>query len=144
MAGDIRVAAENAWFGQPEVKLGLIPGYGGTQRVARAAGRGAAMLLCLAGDPVDAQEALRLGLVQRVVPAGEALTEAKNIAAEIAQRAVLAVEAVKRSIADGIALSLDEGLALEALAFGAIAATDDAREGTAAFLEKRKPAFNGR
>jgi enoyl-CoA hydratase len=143
MAGDVRIADERAKFGQPEVNLGLIPGYGGTQRTARLAGRGMGMLLCLTGELIDAAEAQRIGLVERVVPAGQALTEARRIAASIATKAPLAVEAIKRTIADGAGLSLSEALALEALAFGAVAATADAKEGTAAFLEKRAPAFRG-
>ncbi len=143
MAGDIRVADERAKFGQPEVNLGLIPGYGGTQRTSRLAGRGMGMLLCLTGELIDAAEAQRIGLVERVVPAGQSLPEARRIAALIASKAPLAVEAIKRTIADGTGLSLAEGLALEALAFGAVAATSDAKEGTAAFLEKRAPAFRG-
>jgi enoyl-CoA hydratase len=143
LAGDVRIADERAKFGQPEVNLGLIPGYGGTQRTARLAGRGMGMLLCLTGELIDAAEAQRIGLVERVVPAGQALAEARKIAASIATKAPLAVEAIKRTIADGAGLSLAEALALEALAFGAVAATGDAKEGTAAFLEKRAPAFRG-
>ena len=144
MGGDIRIASENARFGQPEVNLGLIPGYGGTQRTARLLGRGMAMLLCLTGEPIDAREALRTGLVERVVPLPDLLSEAKRIAATIAAKAPLAIAAAKRAIADGIALSLGEALELEALAFGIVASTGDAREGTRAFLDKRKPAFTGR
>lgn len=144
LAGDLRIASENARFGQPEVNLGLIPGYGGTQRTTRLLGRGMAMYLCLSGEPIDAREALRCGLVERVVPLAELAAEAKRIATVIAAKAPLAVEAVKRSIADGAGLPLREALALEALAFGSIADTQDAHEGTKAFLEKRKPAFVGR
>jgi enoyl-CoA hydratase len=143
MSGDVRIASENAKFGQPEVNLGLMPGYGGTQRTARLVGRGMAMYLCLSGEMIDATEALRVGLVQKVVPPAELLAEAKRIANVIASKAPLAVEAAKRTIADGIALTLAEGLALEALAFGTLVGTNDAREGTSAFLEKRKPAFTG-
>jgi len=143
MAGDVRIADERAKFGQPEVNLGLIPGYGGTQRTARFAGRAMSMLLCLTGELIDAAEAQRIGLVERVVPAGQALAEARKIAASIATKAPLAVEAIKRTIVDGAGLSLSEALALEALAFGAVAATADAKEGTAAFLEKRPAAFRG-
>ena len=144
MAGDIRLASENARFGQPEVNLGLIPGYGGTQRSARLLGRGTAMLMCLSGEPIDAQAALHCGLVQRVLPLSELVPEAKRIATTIAGKAPLAIEAVKRAINDGIGIGLAEGLALEALAFGTIVGTEDAREGTKAFLEKRKPSFTGR
>jgi enoyl-CoA hydratase len=143
MAGDVRIAAETAKFGQPEVNLGLIPGYGGTQRMARLAGRGMAMLLCLGGEIIDAHEALRIGLVQKVVPLGEVVPEAKRIAATIASRAPLAVEATKRAIVEGAGIPLAEALAMEALAFGTMIDTADAKEGTGAFLEKRKAAFRG-
>lgn len=144
LACDIRIAAENAKFGQPEVNLGVPPGYGGTQRTARLLGSGAALYLCLTGEMLDAAEALRIGLVQRVVPLAELRTEALRIANVIAAKAPLAITAVKRSIRDGAALPLNEGLALEALHFGALVGTSDFREGTRAFLEKRKPAFEGR
>ncbi|MFN2460794.1 MAG: enoyl-CoA hydratase/isomerase family protein [Candidatus Velthaea sp.] len=143
MAGDIRIASENAKFGQPEVNLGLIPGYGGTQRLARLAGRGTAMYLCLTGDTIDAQEALRVGLVQKVVPLPALLDEARRIAQLIAAKAPLAVEAAKRAIDEGSALALTEALALEALQFGHMVGTADFREGTQAFLDKRKAAFRG-
>jgi enoyl-CoA hydratase len=143
MSGDIRIASENAKFGQPEVNLGLMPGYGGTQRSARLVGRGMAMYLCLSGEMIDAHEALRVGLVQKVVPAAELRGEALRLAGVIALKAPLAVEATKRTIADGIGLGLREGLALEALAFGSLIGSSDAREGTTAFLEKRKPTFTG-
>lgn len=143
MSGDIRIASENAKFGQPEVNLGLMPGYGGTQRAARLVGRGMAMYLCLSGEMIDAQEALRVGLVQKVVAAADLRAEALRLAGAIASKAPLAVEATKRTIADGIALGLREALALEALAFGSLIGSSDAREGTTAFLEKRKPRFTG-
>ena len=144
MACDIRIAAENAKFGQPEVNLGLIPGYGGTQRATRLAGTGAAMLLCLSGEIIDAAEAHRIGLVQRVVPLPELLATALRLATTIAEKAPLAVAATKRAIRDGASLGIHEGLALEASYFATIVATADAREGTRAFLDKRKPAFEGR
>jgi enoyl-CoA hydratase len=144
MAGDIRIASENARFGQPEVNLGLIPGYGGTQRTTRLVGRGMAMYLCLTGEPIDAREALRIGLVERVLPLVELLGEAKRIAGTIATKAPLAIEAAKRAISEGMALGIPEALEMEALAFGSITGTADAREGTKAFLEKRKPSFAGR
>jgi enoyl-CoA hydratase len=143
MACDIRIASTSARFGQPEVNLGLIPGYGGTQRLARLAGTGAAMLLCLGGEPIDAAEALRIGLVQSVVAPGELVPAAERLAATIAERAPLAVAATKRAIRDGAALGIHEALALEAAHFGAIVASADMREGTRAFLDKRKPAFRG-
>jgi enoyl-CoA hydratase len=144
LACDIRIAAENAKFGQPEVNLGVPPGYGGSQRTARLLGLGSALYLCLTGEIIDAAEALRIGLVQRVVPAGELLPEARRLAAVIASKAPLAVTATKRAVREGAALPLDEGLALEALHFGTMVATHDFREGTRAFLDKRKPAFEGR
>ncbi|MDQ2908609.1 MAG: enoyl-CoA hydratase-related protein [Candidatus Eremiobacteraeota bacterium] len=141
LACDIRVASESAKFGQPEVNLGLMPGYGGTQRTARLLGRGMAMYLCLSGETIDAAEALRVGLVERVVAPAELLPESKRIAGLIASKGPLAVAATKRAIRDGIALSLETGLALEALGFGALIDTEDFAEGTKAFLEKRPPAF---
>jgi enoyl-CoA hydratase len=143
MAGDILIAAENAKFGQPEVNLGLIPGYGGSQRTTRLTGKGMAMYLCLTGEIVDAREALRIGLVQKVVPAAELMTEAKRIAVVIASKAPLAIAACKRVINNGAHLSIDDALELEALEFGALVDTDDIKEGTGAFLEKRKPQWTG-
>ncbi len=144
MAGDIRVASENAKFGQPEVNLGLIPGYGGSQRLTRLAGKGIATHLCLTGETIDAQEALRIGLVTRVVPAGELMNEAKRIATLIASKAPLAIAACKRAINNGAHLSIDDALELEALEFGMLVDTEDIKEGTTAFLEKRRPAWKGR
>lgn len=144
MAADVRIAADNAKFGQPEVNLGLIPGYGGTQRLTRLAGKGMAMHLCLTGDMIDAEEALRIGLVTRVVPGGQLLDEARRIAHALAAKAPLAIAACKRAINNGAHLSLDDALELEALEFGALVDTEDIREGTGAFLEKRKPVWKGR
>jgi enoyl-CoA hydratase len=144
MAGDIRVASENAKFGQPEVNLGLIPGYGGSQRLTRLAGKGVAMHLCLTGEIIDASEALRIGLVTRVVPAGELMNETKRIATLVASKAPLAIAACKRVINNGAHLSIDDALELEALEFGTLVDTEDIKEGTRAFLEKRKPAWKGR
>jgi enoyl-CoA hydratase/carnithine racemase len=144
MACDIRIASDNAKFGQPEVNLGIPPGYGGTQRAARLLGTGAAMLLCTTGAIVDAAEALRIGLVQRVVPAADLLGEARALAATIASKAPLAVTATKRAILDGAALAMADALALEALHFGSLIGTTDFREGTSAFLAKRAPSFEGR
>lgn len=144
MACDIRIAGENARFGQPEVNLGLLPGYGGTQRTARLVGEGMAMYLCLTGEMIDAQEALRVGLVQRVVGFDELAPEARRIADLIASKAPLAVAAAKRAIVQAGSLALDDGLALEALLFGRSVMTDDFREGSSAFLEKRKADFKGR
>jgi len=144
MACDFRIASENAKFGQPEVNLGIPPGYGGTQRMPRLLGPAMALYLCLTGEMIDAAEALRIGLVQRVVPAAELLPEARRIAGVIAGKAPLAVTATKRAIREGAALPLPEALALEALHFGTMIGTRDFREGARAFLEKRKPAFEGR
>ncbi len=144
MACDIRVASENARFGQPEVNLGLLPGYGGTQRMTRLVGEGTAMYLCLTGEMIDAAEALRIGLVQKVVPLDGLLTEAHRVARLIAAKAPLAIAATKRAVVDGAAMDLDDALALEALLFGQVVTTEDFREGSRAFLDKRKAAFVGR
>jgi enoyl-CoA hydratase len=144
MACDFRIASDNAKFGQPEVSLGVPPGYGGTQRTTRLLGAGMALYMCLTGEIIDATEALRIGLVQRVVPAADLRGEALRIAKGIATRAPLAITATKRAIREGAALPLAEGLALEALHFGAMVSTADFREGTRAFLDKRKPVFEGR
>jgi enoyl-CoA hydratase len=143
MAGDIRIASENARFGQPEVNLGLIPGYGGSQRTTRLLGKGMAMFLCLSGDMIDAQTALRIGLVERVVPQDELLPAAKKLAGTIAQKAPLAIEACKRAINGGAHLPIADALELEALEFGTLVNTKDFKEGTGAFLEKRKPDWSG-
>jgi enoyl-CoA hydratase len=144
MACDIRIASENAKFGQPEVNLGILPGYGGTQRLTRLVGEGWAMYLCLTGEMIDAAEALRIGLVQKVTPAEGLLAEAQRVAGLIAAKAPLAIDAAKRAIVDGAALTLADGLALEALRFGTAITTADFREGSSAFLEKRKAEFSGR
>ncbi len=144
MAGDILIASENAKFGQPEVNLGLIPGYGGSQRTTRLVGKGMAAYLCLTGEIIDAKEALRIGLVQRVVPATDLMNEAKRVASVIASKAPLAVAACKRAINNGAHLSIDDALELEALEFGSLVNTEDIKEGTSAFLEKRKPTWKGR
>jgi enoyl-CoA hydratase len=143
MAGDVRIASENAKFGQPEVNLGLIPGYGGSQRTTRLVGKGMAMYLCLTGEIIDAAEALRIGLVQKVVPLADLLGEAKRIGTVIATKAPLAIAACKRVIHGGAHLSLDDALELEAIEFGTLVNTADIKEGTGAFLEKRKPQWSG-
>jgi enoyl-CoA hydratase len=143
MSGDIRIASENAKFGQPEVNLGICPGYGGSQRTTRLVGKGMAMYLCLTGEMIDAQEAHRIGLVEKVVPLAELLNEARRIGNAIATKAPLAIAATKRAINNGAHLSIDDGLELEALEFGALIDTEDFKEGTSAFLEKRKPAWKG-
>ena len=144
MAGDIRIASKNAGFGQPEVNLGLIPGYGGSQRTTRLVGRGMAMYLCLTGERIDAQEALRIGLVQKVVSSAELHAEALRIASLIASKAPFAIQACKRVINEGAGLPLWDALSLEALSFGTLVTTDDFREGTRAFLDKRPANWKGK
>ncbi len=137
MAGDIRIASESAKFGQPEVNLGLIPGYGGTQRTTRLVGKGYAKFLCLSGDTIDAQTALQVGLVERVVRHEDLMVAALKLAETIASKAPLAIQACKAAINEGANMSLSEALSLEALTFGTLVTTEDFREGTRAFLEKR-------
>ena len=144
MACDIRIASDNAKFGQPEVNLGIPPGYGGTQRTSRLLGEGMALYLCLTGEMIDAAEALRIGLVQRVVPIGDLLPEANRIAQLIAAKAPLAVAATKRAIYDGAALSLSDGLLLEAHHFGAMFETDDFREGHSSIFGQAQAGVPGR
>jgi enoyl-CoA hydratase len=144
MACDIRLAADTARLGQPEINLGIIPGYGGTQRLARLVGRGAAKLLCMSGDPIDAAEALRIGLVDRVVPATDLLDEAKQLARRLAGKAPVALASIKQAINVGLEGSLAEGLAYEAAQFGLVFDTEDRVEGVTAFQEKRKPVWQGR
>jgi enoyl-CoA hydratase len=143
MACDVRIASESARFGQPEVNLGLMPGFGGSQRTRSLVGRGMAMYLCLSGEPIDAREALRCGLVEKVVSPAELLGEAKRIAGVIASKGPLAVSATKRAIDRGEGLTPEAGLELEALHFGTLIDTSDFVEGTKAFLEKRPAQFRG-
>jgi enoyl-CoA hydratase len=138
MACTLRLASEDAKFGQPEVKLGVIPGFGGSQRLPRLVGRGAALKLLLTGAVIDAREALRIGLVDEVVPTAELMTRAEALAEEIAAQAPLAVAEVLRVVDDGLDLPLEKALALEAEAFGNLCDTADKAEGTRAFLEKRR------
>jgi enoyl-CoA hydratase len=144
MACDVRIAADSAKLGQPEVNLGLIPGYGGTQRLARLVGRGKAKQLIFTGDMVDAQEAKRIGLVDEVVPLDELMPYVKKLAAKIASKAPMAVSAAKRAINQGVDKDLDEGCLIESMEFGQVCGTEDKNEGTKAFLDKRKPEFRGR
>jgi enoyl-CoA hydratase len=144
MACTLRLAADSARLGQPEINLGLIPGYGGTQRLARLVGRGAALEMLLSGRHVTAQEALQLGLVNRVVPAANLLSEARTLAAELALKAPLAIQYIIEAVHRGLDVSFDKAQFLEATLFGLVSSTDDMREGTTAFLEKRKPDFKGR
>ena len=144
MACTIRIAADTAKLGQPEINLGIIPGYAGTQRLARIVGKGRALELLLSGDQVTAAEACRLGLVNRVVPAAELMAEAKKLAATLAAKAPLAVRYILEAVNQGLEMPFAQAQVFEATLFGLVASTDDMREGTAAFLEKRKPAFKGR
>ena len=143
MACTFRFAAERARLGQPEIGLGLIPGFGGTQRLPRLVGRAAALDLLLTGRHVAADEALRLGLVQRVVPDEGLMTAARSFAAELAAKPPLAVRYILETVDRGLETTLADGQALEAALFGVAASTDDRREGTTAFLEKRAPVFKG-
>jgi enoyl-CoA hydratase len=143
MACTIRIAADTAKLGQPEINLGLIPGYAGTQRLARIVGRGRALELLLTGDQVTAQEAHRLGLVNRVVPAAELMAEAKKLAAALAAKAPIAVRYILDAVHKGLEMPFPQAQIFEATLFGLVASTEDMREGTRAFLEKRKPEFKG-
>src|SRR5262245_55778100 len=144
MACTIRIAVENAKFGQPEVKLGLIPGGGGTQRLPRLIGKGRALQLILSGGMISAQEAYRIGLVNEVVAAADLIPRAEAILRDIAANAPLAVRYALDATHKGMDSSQGEGLALEASYFGLCAGTEDRKEGTSAFLEKRAPQFHGR
>src|ERR1044071_3995613 len=144
MACHIRIASENAKFGQPEVKLGIAPGYGGTQRLPRLVGKGVAMQLILTGEMIDAQEAYRIGLVNRVVPAADLMAESEKMMRGILAMGPLAVRLAIEAVDHGYDLTLEEGLLLEANHFGLLAATQDMKEGTTAFLEKRSAKFQGR
>jgi len=144
MACTMRLASENAKLGQPEVKLGIIPGYGGTQRLPRLVGKGIAMQLVLTGEMITAQEAHRIGLVNEVVAAAELIPRAEAIAQKIIANAPLAVQYAMEAVNRGIEVPLAEGLFLEATLFGVSCATEDKKEGTTAFLEKRQAQFKGK
>jgi len=144
MACTMRLASENAKLGQPEVKLGIIPGYGGTQRLPRLVGKGLAMQLVLAGEMITAQEACRIGLVNEVTAPADLLPRAEAIAHKIAANAPLAVQYAMEAVNKGLEMTLPDGLYLEAVLFGVACATEDKREGTTAFLEKRPPQFKGK
>jgi enoyl-CoA hydratase len=144
MACTIRIAVDTAKFGQPEVKLGLVPGGGGTQRLPRLIGKGRALQLILSGEMIDAQEAYRIGLVNEIVPANELIARAETILKKIAANAPIAVKFALEAANKGLETSQSEGLLLEASYFGLCAATEDKKEGTNAFLEKRAPQFRGR
>ncbi|WGD49340.1 enoyl-CoA hydratase-related protein [Bradyrhizobium sp. CB1650] len=144
MACTIRISVEHAKFGQPEVKLGLLPGGGGTQRLPRLVGKGRALQLILSGGIISAQEAYRIGLVNEILPAADLIARAEAILNEIAANAPIAVKYALDAVNHGIEASQAEGLVLEASYFGLCAGTEDKREGTSAFLEKRAPHFAGR
>ena len=144
MACHIRIASDKAKFGQPEVKLGIGPGYGGSQRLPRLVGRGRALQLLLTGEMIDAAEALRIGLVNRVVPGDQLLDVARDMMRQILANGPLAVALCLEAVNSGLELPLEESLLLEANHFGLLASTADMREGMAAFLEKREARFGGR
>ena len=143
MACHIRIAAEHANFGQPEVKLGIGPGYGGTARLPRLVGSGRALELLLTGGMIDAVEAYRIGLVNKVVPGARLIDEAEVMLRAILENGPLAIRACLEAVDAGLEMSIDQALLLEANLFGLLSATADMKEGTKAFLEKRKPAFKG-
>ena len=144
MACTIRIAVDSAKFGQPEVKLGLLPGGGGTQRLPRLVGKGRALQLILSGGMINAQEAYRVGLVNEIVPAANLIGRAEEILKQISANAPVAVRLSLEAVNKGMDTSQSEGFALEASYFGLCAATEDKKEGTSAFLEKRAPLFHGR
>jgi len=141
MACHMRVCSDRARLGQPEINLGIIPGWGGTQRLPRIVGKGKAIELILTGDMITAQEAYRLGLVNKVVPAGAVLKEARGLARKIVSKSKFPIAAALRTITEGLTVPIEEGLKIEAEEFGLLANTEDAHEGVSAFLEKRQPQF---
>jgi enoyl-CoA hydratase len=143
MACTLRIASETARLGQPEINLGIIPGYAGTQRLARLVGKGIALDLLLTGRQITAQEALQVGLVTRVVAPADLMVEAKRLAGELSTKAPIAVQYIIEAVNRGLEQPFDKAEFLEATLFGLVASTRDMREGTAAFLEKRKPEFTG-
>jgi enoyl-CoA hydratase len=144
MACTLRIAAETAKFGQPEINLGLIPGFAGTQRLARLVGRTKAMEMVLTGSPIGAHDALAIGLVNRVVPPGELMSSARALASDLAAKAPIAMRYAMDAIGRGLDMPFADACRLEAALFGASSATEDMKEGTRAFLEKRKAVFKGR
>jgi enoyl-CoA hydratase len=144
LACHLRIASEKAKFGQPEVNLGLVPGYGGTQRLPRLVGRGRALELLLTGDTVSAEEALQMGLVNRVVKADELMDAGKELMKVILSKGPVAVSYMLQAVHQGLNTTLEEGIRLEANYFGMACSTEDVKEGTTAFLEKRRPHFKGR
>jgi enoyl-CoA hydratase len=144
MSCHLRIAADVAKVGQPEINLGLVPGFGGSQRLLRLAGRAATLELCLLGAPIDAARAQQLGIVNRGVPAADLEAETMKLATQLAGAAPLALRGILDCVNTGGECGFEEGLAFESAQFGLVFATQDMREGTAAFLERRKPAFIGR
>jgi enoyl-CoA hydratase len=144
MACTLRIASDTAKFGQPEINLGLIPGYAGSQRLPRLVGRGRALEMLLTGAQITAEEAHRIGLVNKVVPAASLMTEARALAHTLAGKAPVAVRYILEAVAGGLEMSFTDAQDYEATLFGLVSTTDDMREGTRAFLEKRKAAFQGR
>ena len=144
MACTLRLAADTAKIGQPEIALGLIPGYAGTQRLPRLVGKGRAMEIILTGTPIAADEALRIGLVNRVYPAAELMAESRKLAQQLAKAAPIAARYIINTVNKGTEMPFAEACQYEATLFGLVASTDDMREGTAAFLQKRKPEFKGK
>jgi enoyl-CoA hydratase len=144
MACTIRLAADTAKFGQPEINLGLIPGYAGSQRLPRLVGRGRALELLLTGAPIAADEAWRIGLVNKVVPAAQLMADSRALAQTLAAKAPVAVRYILEAAAGGLDMAFEDAQDYEATLFGLVATTDDMREGTRAFLDKRKPEFKGR
>jgi enoyl-CoA hydratase len=144
MACTLRIAADTAKIGQPEINLGIIPGYAGSQRLSRLVGAGRALEILLTGDQITAQEAHRIGLVNRVVAAGDLMKEARALAATLAAKAPVAVHYIIDAVNKGLQMPFAEAQIFEATLFGLVASTDDMREGTKAFLEKRKAEFKGK
>jgi enoyl-CoA hydratase len=143
MSCDFIYASDKARFGQPEINLGIIPGFGGTQRLSRLVGRARAKELCMTGEMIDAQRAREIGLVAKVFPADQLLDETLKVASQLAAKSLVALRTIKLVVDRGADVDLKSGCAIEAEAFGASFASQDAREGVAAFLEKRKPDFKG-
>jgi enoyl-CoA hydratase len=144
MACHLRIAADTAKVGQPEINLGLVPGFGGTQRLLRLAGRAAALELCLLGQPIDAARAAALGLLTRVVPAAELEAETMKLANQLAQAAPQALRGILDAVLVGGEAALDAGLEFETQVFAVTFSTEDMKEGTSAFLARRSPTFSGR
>ncbi|PIQ82725.1 MAG: enoyl-CoA hydratase [Candidatus Omnitrophica bacterium CG11_big_fil_rev_8_21_14_0_20_64_10] len=144
MACTVRIASDRARFGQPEINLGIIPGFGGTQRLARLVGKSRALELCLTGEMINAQTALQIGLVSQVAPEEEVLKKAQGLAKKMASKSRPAIERILRVTREGLAASQEEGLEMEAKSFGELCGGADMKEGLSAFLEKRRPKFQDR